>query len=137
MEQNPIQNDARTAERKRKLGHELRCLLCPEGDIWALTRVHRSLLEKHHLVGKANDPDALVTLCFNCHHKLTERMRANGTSMAPPETCLELIENLLLGLAAFFQMLSEKHTEWARKPAALATALDAAYPQWRSMPEAQ
>ena len=33
-------------------------------------------------------------------------------------------------------MLSDKLTEWARKPANLSTALDGTYPNRRTMPEA-
>lgn len=45
-------------------------------------------LEEHHVVNEANDADLTITLCFNCHWKLTERMRANGTSMHTPKSCL-------------------------------------------------
>ena len=136
MEKNPIKNDARRTARESQIGSERTCRLCQEADIASLTRGPRSLLEEHHVVGQANDPDLTITLCFNCHRKLTERMRANGTSMHTPKTCLDQLVAFLLGLAAFFRMLSEKLTEWASKPGNLATALDTNYPNWRTMPEA-
>ena len=136
MEKNPIQNDARRTAREEQLGSERTCRLCQEADIAALRRGSRSLLEEHHVVNEANDADLTITLCFNCHRKLTERMRANGTSTAAPKTCLDQLVAFLLGLAAFFRMLSEKLTEWASKPGNLETALDINYPTWRTMPEA-
>ena len=136
MERNPIKNDARRTARKAQLGSDRTCCLCQEADIASLTRGSRSLLEEHHVVGEANDADLTITLCFNCHRKLTERMRANGTSMHPPKTCLDQLVAILLALAAFFRMLSDALTEWAKKPGNLATALDSNYPEWRAMPEA-
>ena len=136
MEQNPIKNDARRKAREEQLGPNRSCLLCPETDFSTLTRGSRSLLEAHHVVGEANDPDTTVLLCLNCHRKQTERLRSNGTSMRPPRTLLDQIVAILRGLAAFFRMLSEKLTEWATKQGKLVTALDANHPSWRNLPEA-
>src|SRR4051812_6665246 len=109
-EQNPIRNDARRASRERKLGHAATCMLCGEAQWESLVTAPKSLLEAHHVVGNANDVELTVPLCRNCHAKLTEQLRQNGTSMEQPRTILDRIVAILRGLAAFFRMLAEKLT---------------------------
>ena len=68
---------------------------------------------------------------------VTERLAANGASMATPLTIFDRLMNVLLGLSAFFQMLSETLSDWVRRISAFAAALDKAYPAWRTLAEAQ
>ena len=137
MEQNPIANDARRAARQRYLGEQAACVFCGEGDPWAVKKTQRSLLEEHHIAGEASDANTSAFTCLNCHRKVTERLHANGASMATPVTIFDRLVNVLLGLAGFFQMLSDTLSDWVRRLAAFAAALDQAYPAWRSMAEAR
>jgi hypothetical protein len=136
MEQNPIQNDARRKTREAQLGVNAHCCFCGETDIAVLRRGARSLLEVHHVVGKANDPEATVVFCFNCHRKQTERMHANGTSLSAPPTFLHRLVAILLGLAAFFQMLAEQLTKHAKQLVTEIAGLDRTAPDWRTTTEA-
>lgn len=135
-EHDPIRNDARRANRQRRLGDDACCLNCGEAQMVTLVPTAKSLLEAHHVVGKANDAELTVPLCRNCHAKLTESLRETGASMAPPKTLLDRLVAVLRALAAFFRMLGEKCSEWAEKLAAFIRALDRHCAEWRTMPEA-
>ena len=106
-------NDARRGARQRRLGPDGICVLCgydrPEG----LVSVHRSVLEEHHVVGRANDSELTVLLCRNCHAEITEEYRACGVSMAPPLSVIELAITSLRALAVFLSKLAHFCTRLA------------------------
>ena len=137
MEQNPIANDARRASRERYFGPQRACVVCGDQDPSTLKKAQRSLLEEHHVAGEKSDADTTVTTCLNCHRKVTERLRSNDTSMDAPRTMLDRLVSVLLGLSGFFQMLSDTLSDWVRRLAAFASALDTAFPAWRTMAAAQ
>jgi hypothetical protein len=75
--------------------------------------VPSSLFERDHVVGRAHDPDFIVSICRNCHAEVTEgRLRA-GISMRP-----ELDQNRrealrLQSLALFHEKTAEALRRWA------------------------
>lgn len=99
MEENPIQNDVRKTKRRCKLGENPACAHC--GDR------RPEVLEKHHLVGKANEPALTITLCRNCHAVATERLRQSGVSMEPPPTLLQRLLAILKGIACSLIQVAE------------------------------
>jgi hypothetical protein len=135
-EHDPIRNDARRIARQSKLGTEAACVHCGEAQWETLIPTPKSLLEAHHVVGHANDAELTVPLCRNCHAKLTEQLRQNGTSMGKPQTLLDRIVAILRGLAAFFRTLADKLSGWAEAVLRFIDGLDRIAPEWREMPEA-
>ncbi len=136
MEQDPIGNDARRARRERLLGADAQCFLCCFAKPEALLGVRRSLLEKHHVVGRANGPKLTVLLCLNCHAVMTEKYRTHGVPMRPGN----ILEQVIAGLRAFGAFLPSAGETCFRLATALQrflAALDAKYPEWRDMPEAK
>ncbi len=131
MEHDSLQNDVRKARRRRRLGPTVICALCGE--------TAPETLEYHHVVGVANDPALRLRVCRNCHAKLTEAQRAAGVDLRriAPRTLPEVIASILRALGAFFQDLGKKLSEWADRLLAFVRALDARWPQWRDLPEAQ
>ena len=107
-EKNPIQNDARRKAREKALGPNARCLRCGESQWETLVPVRKTLLEAHHIVGKANDATLTVALCRNCHAIQTERLRQSGVSMDAPTSPVERYAATLRGLAVLFTDLAPR-----------------------------
>ena len=137
MEKDPIKNDARKAKREMRLGKDAKCAWCGISNLESLTLEKRSLIENHHVVGRANDADLVIPLCRNCHGVATEKSRQTGVSMKKPETVLHKTINVLRALGAFFSHLAQKCCEWASELSAFILALDKKHPDWAVIPEAQ
>ncbi len=133
MEQDPIQNDARRARRQRRIGAPTVCMLCGLRELAALTVLPRRLIEQHHVVGRAHDPQLMVPVCRNCHAILTERYRHAGVSMRPPASALDRLVAALGALGVFFRELAAACVRWAAELSELVEALDAACPRWRKV----
>ena len=133
MEHSPIQNDARRARRQRKLGTDAACLRCGTTTPEVLLRANRSLLDDHHVVGRAHDVALTVPLCRNCHAILTEGQLAHGVDLrhGQERTAPEMVAAILDALAAFFYALAEAASRWAGQLRDHIEALDAHCPQWR------
>lgn len=119
MEPDPIKNDARKKARELRLGKDPICLFCGKENPEALMRISRSILENHHIFGKANDPDATVILCRNCHAVETERQAACGVNLTHDknrpflETLVSILKDLALAFSAFASRLLKLADELA------------------------
>ena len=134
----PIANQRRKARRQAKLPPDAACVLCGMTTPEALLMVERSLLEAHHVVGEAYAGELTVPLCRNCHAVETEGMRDLGIDLQrQPRQLPDTLVQVLRSLGRFFTMLGQRLLEWADQLAALAGALDRAFPDWRQLPEAQ
>jgi hypothetical protein len=60
------------------------------------------LLELHHVLGAAHDPDLTVPLCRNCHGLVTEDLRRGEISM---RTASDVQTRVITKLNAFAQFL--------------------------------
>jgi hypothetical protein len=134
--ENPIQSTGRRKARERRLGMDAVCVLCLHPQLEALTRVRRTLLEAHHVLGEVNAPNVLVPLCRNCHAKVTAQLLDVGASMRESPTHLDRIISVLRALAAFFHELATMLFAQAERVVRFRNALDCHYPGWRTMPEA-
>ena len=126
-DQKPIQTARRKALRRDRFGNNNFCLFCGYGCLESLTQVSRRwleargihkerlnrLLEEHHVVGEAHDPDLLVTLCLNCHREITEGLACEGVSMHPERNIHKLVALVLRGSAVFFEFLASSYRKWA------------------------
>ena len=97
----------------------------------------RTLLEKHHVVGKAHGRGLLVTVCKNCHAKLTANALDAGADMRPQPTLLQRLAMMLKALGSFLETLGRAICRWAGKILRLVTGLDKDCPNWRDLPEAK
>jgi hypothetical protein len=137
MERNPIRNDARRTRRIREVGPHTCCVRCGTTTPETLIAARRSLLEHHHVVGRAHDDGLTVPLCRNCHAVLTEAQRDAGVDLTPPPTILHQLAAILAGLAYFFADLGRLCAAWATRLGEAAAGFDAAYPGWRGEPWAR
>jgi hypothetical protein len=97
------------------------------------------VLELHHVAGKANLPDGTVVLCLNHHREQSADQRAAGIDLDGGQGCsmLHRVVAWLRGLALLFARLSTTCRDMADRLARFASALDANYPGWRTIPEAR
>jgi hypothetical protein len=123
----PIRTARRKAFRQDRLGTNAFCLFCGYACLESLTQVSRQwleargitsdqinrLLEDHHIFGEAHDPDALVTLCLNCHREITEALAREGVSMHTEKNLLKLIVFILRASAVLFESLAKSYRKWA------------------------
>ena len=134
-EKDPIQNDIRKRRWTRRFGPKPICVLCrfdrPEG----LVLVPWSMIEGHHVFGKAHNPDVKVPICRNCHAIVTELNRRTGVSMDPPADLLEHVIAVLRALGTFFPLVGDAFFKLADQLSRLTKALDKKYPEWRNMKE--
>jgi hypothetical protein len=136
-ERDPIGNDARWKRRERELGKGAGCLLCQEGALETLVEAsgvfRERLLERHHVVGAANDSKLKVWLCKNCHAKETEAQRVHGIDLNRDtnRNGYAIVEMFLRGIAIFLWHLADRC--WAMADL-LAAELGASVPGWRDLP---
>jgi hypothetical protein len=113
------------------------CALCGEDDLTVLKRASRTLVEFHHLAGRANDADLGVFLCLTHHAKCTEAMRLGvRLNRAERRSLLERLVAVLRGLAIFFELAAKVLQSLADELAALVDVLDAEQPGWRTIDSA-
>jgi len=124
--QHPIRTARRNAQREERLGKDAFCLFCGYGCLESLTQVTRKwleskgvspdwidrLLEDHHIVGEAHDPDLLITLCLNCHREITEGVAREGVSMHPEKNVPKLVALMLIATAVLFESLAKSFRKW-------------------------
>jgi hypothetical protein len=129
----PIGTDLREARRARKLPKNAVCVICGQRDPEVLRSAPRSILERHHLGGEANDAMLTVILCLNCHRLQTARQPTMGVELkeSAARTDVERVISVLRGLALFFESLARALMDWAERLAAHVAVLDANCPGWR------
>ncbi len=121
---NPKRTAAREARQRRQLPPDAVCLTCSEDD--------PRVLELHHPVGRAHEPELTAALCKNCHGKATEAQLREEVPLEAAPTIFHRVAAIFGGLAAFFRFLAEscdRLVDWMK--AAIAR-LDASCPEWRS-----
>lgn len=136
MTASPMNSAARHARRHRRFGPDAACVRCGITTPETLVPVKRRFLEDHHVCGHANDESLTVPVCRNCHAILTEAQHAAGVVFQAPPTILHQLASALASLFAMLHDLSERGMSWADRLFDLIAALDARYPDWRAMPEA-
>lgn len=110
----PLSKARRKAERLQRLGdQQATCLYCGCSEALLLRPVTRAFLEEHHIVGRANDPDATVFLCLNCHALAGEKLLAAGVTMKREPDAMKFAANLFKALAVHHRMLSDASWEFA------------------------
>ena len=132
----PIATETRRAKRERMHGDHPACVMCGMGTLDSLIAVNRTVLEAHHIVGRANDDELTAPLCRNCHAELTEGYRNAGVPLNRPPTLLHKLLAVLRAFAAMFAALAQRCAGWAEELRSLIEWLDASFPNWRTFEEA-
>jgi hypothetical protein len=131
----PIGRDLSRARAVRRMASGAGCVLCGQSDPELLARHAGDVLEQHHVAGLVNDPSLMVTLCLNCHRRMSARMPSHGIELDRDgqPTRLERSIGLLRGLAVFCEQLAVSLMDWARQLEQTVTDLDDHDPRWREI----
>lgn len=110
-------------------------MICGERNPALLTKRRASLIEGHHIAGRANDPNLVVYLCRNHHELQTLRQTGIGVELKddPQRSLLERLVSLLRGLALLCDDLARSLVGWANQLVDFIEALDADLPGWRKL----
>lgn len=130
----PIGRDLSRSRAVRRVAGRA-CVLCGERDAELLTTQPAAIVEEHHVAGHVNDPDLTVTLCLNCHRKMSARMPGYGVPLdrSAQLTRLERTVGLLRGLAVFFEQLAPALMRSAHQLEQTAIDLDNHDASWRDI----
>jgi hypothetical protein len=97
-----IQMDAERQKKRRKFDahglHHHQCVICGEDDPLCL--------EEEHIAGRAHD-DAKCLVCTNCHRKKSASERCDPSPGPSPRNVFEVIGRWLLGIASYFELLTD------------------------------
>jgi hypothetical protein len=126
----PMDSLIRRERKVRRLPPNAACAFCGE--------TNPLVLEVHHIAGVANEAEATVVLCLNHHRTQSADQKAVGVDLdaGRERTVLDRVVAWLRGLGLFFTGLAKSCWEMADRLAAFSVGLDANYPGWRTMPEA-
>jgi hypothetical protein len=127
-DQDPRGTARRNARRKDRFGDANFCLFCGYACLEALTTETRQwletkrvpaqvlghLLERHHIHGKAHDPNSVITLCLNCHREITEGLMREGVSMYPQKNSRKLVTTKLRASAVLLDSLASSCRDSAK-----------------------
>lgn len=108
---NSQDRDRRRLERRERQAERVGgryCLVCGEDN--------PCCLEEHHLAGRANDPHTTVTLCRNCHAKVTDPQQDRPPDLLShkAQTSSERRRiNMLYGQADLFRRVAEEQERLA------------------------
>jgi hypothetical protein len=119
-DQDPRRTARRRAHKKDRFANNNFCLFCGYACLEALTIVSRQwletkgvpaqvlgrLLERHHIHGKAHDPNLVITLCLNCHREITEGLMREGVIMYPQKKARKLVTAKLRASAVLLDSLA-------------------------------
>jgi hypothetical protein len=131
----PISTERRRSNRARRLGPNAACALCGETNPDALSLQRRSVLEVHHVAGRANDEELTVVVCLNHHGRLSAAQHDAGVFRDPTAgSVLGRVINAIRSLATFAELLPDFLHRVASVLEQLVELLDASLPQWRTLP---
>jgi hypothetical protein len=135
-EPDPIRADRRRARRRAALPLDAACLVCGIRDPDVLLRVGGSLLEDHHVLGRAVAPELTVVLCRNCHAMQTAGQHDHAAlpplgAAAVSDSVLERVARGLISLAVFLHELAHTLHGLASQLLVFVRQLDMTVPGWR------
>ena len=106
-DKNPKKTAVRESKQRRRLPPGAVCATCAESA--------PNVLEQHHPMGQAHEPDLTVVLCKNCHGKATEGQLQEEVEFRATDSFLERIAAIFGSLAAFFRFLAEAFDRLAKQ----------------------
>ena len=134
MSSDPLGPAVRKTRKVRKLGPNARCIGCGLSNPSVLVRVKRTVLEQHHPLGNAHEPDLTVPVCRNCHARLSAGQTDDGVRLEPQPTGLERLVAIFQAFVSFLGALAKILLEWVIRGLAFIAGLDSDYQGWREKP---
>jgi len=139
IDRDPEKTAVRTAQRELRLGVDKACAFCGERSLEVLrevtgpkiaAHVREVLLELHHVLGRAHDPQIRILLCLNCHARATEGQLRNAVPMQPQDNFLYRLRAALRSVAAFLEEALAAVERWLKDLDDFISFLDTKCPTW-------
>jgi len=108
MSDDPLRVAVRRASRRRGITENDRCAWCDIQQPDLVRRVARPLLEAHHVVGFANDPEDTVMLCLNCHWLATIAQQDDLVPLRPAQSKHERARASITAAASLIKAAAEQ-----------------------------
>ena len=123
MDSDPNRTALRESHRIQRLRLDSHvCLICGEPALktvsvqFAQTHgIPRSLIERHHVVGRKRDAEPTVFLCLTHHWMITTGLLREGVYMQTERNVDVRIAQCLIAVAILFEMLAPALRRWADK----------------------
>lgn len=140
MDRDPVKTAVRRARRQQRLGSEASCAFCGVPDQESLRsvddpklrdRIRQRLLERHHPLGSAQDPELTITLCRNCHALATESLRCADVHMVIQGNPLDRQIASSKAWGAFYRDAAEAEDRMVEDWEEFSDFLDDECPDWR------
>lgn len=131
VDRDPTRTAAREARRRKLLGPDASCALCGVRWLEMLRNACAGLLEKHHVLGRAHDPELTIVLCHNCHTRATEAQRRGEVPMKPQSNVIDRAIAALKSLEAFLEAALDALARWIADLEGFLKFLDTKFPSWR------
>ena len=123
-DKNPKRTARREEKQRRRVPPDAVCIRCGESAPY--------LLEGHHVMGQAHEPDLTAPLCQNCHRKATEGQLREEVPLSATDNLFERVAAIFDALAAFFRFLADSFNRLAGQVRDSIGKLDAKHPEWRA-----
>ncbi|MGH2508122.1 MAG: hypothetical protein ACRDHZ_12060 [Ktedonobacteraceae bacterium] len=121
MDRDPNRTALREARRLQRLGScEEVCVVCGQPATKGVSAqfaqdhgIAKTLIEKHHVVGKERDEGLVVPLCLTHHWLLTVGLLRESIEMKRDQKVQVRVAQCLRALALFLELLTPALREWA------------------------
>jgi len=123
-DKNPKRTARREAKQRRRVPPGDVCVFCGEDD--------PRVLQEHHVMGRAHEPDLTVTSCLNDHAKATDGQFQEEAPLSATGNILDRVAAIFDVLAAFFRFLADSFNRLAGQVRNSIGKLDAEHPEWRT-----
>ena len=123
-DKNPKKTARREARQRRRVPRDACCIFCGESD--------PRVLEMHHVLGRAHEPDVTAPVCTNCHRKESDRQIREEVPLSGTDNLPDRLAAILGALAAFLRSLADLLDRLADQVKAFIGNLDARLPDWRT-----
>jgi hypothetical protein len=123
-DKNPKRTARREAKQQRRVPPDAVCAGCGKGAPY--------LMEQHHVMGRAHEPDLTAPLCKNCHAEATQGQLQEEVPLSATDNILDRVAAIFDALAAFFRFLADSFNRLAGQVREFVGNLDGKYPEWRS-----
>ncbi len=142
MDREPTKTAVRNAKREQRLGRDAACAFCglkepaallPVTDLAVADALRQTLLERHHVLGRAHDSELTIIVCRNCHAIVTESQRCGAVPMRPQANVLDRLIACLRSVAALLEDARNAVERFLEDLEVFASFLDAQLPSWRKL----
>ena len=134
MPYDPMDAARRKHRRQQRLGPDAVCVTCGERNPDKLTRIARSLLERHHALGAAHDGELTIVVCLNCHARFSAAQQDDGVSLTSEGNLLERGLAMMEAAGSSLKVMGDAFVEWSERGRKIVRGLDEEFREWRNRP---